>query len=416
MKEHMEPLFRLAAKTEVFALDTSLPGKPLLVSVYGRHFQVGALAAEVFSVLDETFRPASDLEKMFQKKHGRAAIEDLESTLTKLADRGIISRFHGDGAVTIARPKSYFAVKMPIFSPTVLRPITRLLAPLFSPHWMLWVLPALLLFQVVFCIFHYPSANATLRSNLGTLFISVLAGNYVGLFFHELGHASACVQCGIKHGSIGFALYLVFPAMYTDVSEAWRLPRYKRMVVDAGGIYASLIAATLASILFFATGQVLFVLLATLYDLTVLVNLNPFIRMDAYWLFSDLLGVQNLMSANREMSAWLLRRIARIKPATRPRILGLSSRLQCVYLVYYCLSLLFLFYISVRFSIWYIPKAITQVPEILRDAVASGATDGLSMQLLHDFLRLTYAIVPAIALFAYLIPRGLRLIRNSGEP
>ena len=45
----------------------------------------------------------------------------------------------------------------------------------------------------------------------------------VSSFFHELGHASACKYCGVKHGSIGLGLYLNFPVLYTDVTEIWKL-------------------------------------------------------------------------------------------------------------------------------------------------------------------------------------------------
>ena len=38
-------------------------------------------------------------------------------------------------------------------------------------------------------------------------------------------------------GNIGFALYFIYPAFYTDVTKVWRLPRLKRAVVDLGGIY-----------------------------------------------------------------------------------------------------------------------------------------------------------------------------------
>lgn len=43
--------------------------------------------------------------------------------------------------------------------------------------------------------------------------------------FHELGHASACKYYGIKHGGIGFGLYLNIPVLYTDVTEVWQLKR-----------------------------------------------------------------------------------------------------------------------------------------------------------------------------------------------
>src|SRR5262245_32523102 len=46
----------------------------------------------------------------------------------------------------------------------------------------------------------------------------------LSLPFHELGHGSACRHYDCRHGAMGFAMYLIFPCFYTDVSEAWRLP------------------------------------------------------------------------------------------------------------------------------------------------------------------------------------------------
>ena len=51
------------------------------------------------------------------------------------------------------------------------------------------------------------------------LFIFMISSS----FFHELGHAAACKYFGIRHGGIGFGLYLNFPVLYTDVTEVWKL-------------------------------------------------------------------------------------------------------------------------------------------------------------------------------------------------
>ena len=56
-------------------------------------------------------------------------------------------------------------------------------------------------------------------------------------FFHELGHASACKFFGVRHGGIGFGLYLNFPVLYTDVTEVWKLKRGERCVVNLAGVY-----------------------------------------------------------------------------------------------------------------------------------------------------------------------------------
>ena len=64
---------------------------------------------------------------------------------------------------------------------------------------------------------------------LGLLFASML--------FHELGHAAACRYGGGRPGAIGAGLYLMLPAFYTNVTDAYRLPRRRPGRTDLGGIY-----------------------------------------------------------------------------------------------------------------------------------------------------------------------------------
>lgn len=55
--------------------------------------------------------------------------------------------------------------------------------------------------------------------------MGLVAFTIISSFIHELGHASACKHFGLKHGGIGFGLYLNFPVLYTDVTEIWKLNR-----------------------------------------------------------------------------------------------------------------------------------------------------------------------------------------------
>ena len=47
----------------------------------------------------------------------------------------------------------------------------------------------------------------------------------VSASFHEFGHAAACRYSGGRPGGMGCGLYLVWPAFYTDVTDAYRLDR-----------------------------------------------------------------------------------------------------------------------------------------------------------------------------------------------
>ena len=120
-----------------------------------------------------------------------------------------------------------------------------------------------------------------------------------GLFFlslavHELGHAAACKRFGASPSAIGFAFYLFFPVLYSDVSEAWALPRRQRVVVGLGGAYLQSITGAIYVALYMATGWSPSILAVAGIAGTLTLSLNPFFRFDGYWVIADLLGVSNL--------------------------------------------------------------------------------------------------------------------------
>ena len=128
------------------------------------------------------------------------------------------------------------------------------------------------------------------------LILAVFASMIVSASFHELGHAAGCRYSGGRPGVMGCGLYLVWPAFYTDVTDAYRLDRAGRLRTDLGGLYFNAI---------FAVGT--FAHLgghrcrggAPAHPLQVLQmvhQLMPFVRMDGYHILSDLVGVPDLFA------------------------------------------------------------------------------------------------------------------------
>jgi putative peptide zinc metalloprotease protein len=119
--------------------------------------------------------------------------------------------------------------------------------------------------------------------------------SFVGVTFHEFGHASAAHYYGAKHGGIGGGFYLVVPVYFADVTDIWKLPKSQRIVVNLAGIYFEFVYA----IFLIAIGVIfqynLLILLACIYSLSILRNLNPFARSDGYWVLSDAIEKPNLM-------------------------------------------------------------------------------------------------------------------------
>src|SRR3954467_4863387 len=87
------------------------------------------------------------------------------------------------------------------------------------------------------------------------LMLAVPASIVVATAFHEIGHASACRYGGARPGAMGVGIYLVWPAFYCDVIEAYRLNRRARLRTDLGGVYFNALFALAAGLGYFATGQ-----------------------------------------------------------------------------------------------------------------------------------------------------------------
>ena len=123
--------------------------------------------------------------------------------------------------------------------------------------------------------------------------------------WHEIGHGLAVRRFGGECHEMGVLLLVFVPCLYCDASDAWSFrSRRQRAVVALAGIYFELLAATIAAALWLVLAPGLLASLA-LYAavigtaLTLLVNLNPLMRFDGYYLLSDAWGVANLHSESR---------------------------------------------------------------------------------------------------------------------
>ena len=117
---------------------------------------------------------------------------------------------------------------------------------------------------------------------------------------HEVGHAVTATRYGVRVAHMGFAMLVMFPMLYTDTSESWKLtnPR-QRLAIASAGIITELAIAGLATLAWSlapegAVKNALFFLATTSWVLTVLLNISPFMRFDGYFILTDILDFPNL--------------------------------------------------------------------------------------------------------------------------
>lgn len=153
---------------------------------------------------------------------------------------------------------------------------------------------------------------------------------------HELAHAVVCKWLGGECREIGVMLLFGIPCLYCDVSDAWMIPRRgERMLVSAAGMIAEMCVAAVAALLWVAMtpgpwrDAALFVMVIGSVN-TLLVNGNPLLRYDGYFILSDFMGVPNL---GAEAIAATRRRVRRMlwghdddaSPASEPNGLPVSQ-------------------------------------------------------------------------------------------
>jgi putative peptide zinc metalloprotease protein len=248
----------------------------------------------------------------------RLRLEEVESFAHLLLSCGLA---HGDGPETgprlFARRSrenrarllrtltDILYIRMPLFDPDrllggLLRPLGWMFTPAFLLAGVGLMLAALLLVAMRFDTFcaRLPSWNEFLAwGTIGYLWLAL------GLVkaAHEFGHGLTCKAQGGAVHEMGALLLCFAPCLYCDVTDAWMLPgKRQRILISAAGIYVELLIAALATFIWWHADGQPFVSQLCLGVIvvcgvhTVLVNANPLLRYDGYYVLADWLEVPNL--------------------------------------------------------------------------------------------------------------------------
>lgn len=149
---------------------------------------------------------------------------------------------------------------------------------------------------------------------------------------HEVGHALTATRYGVRVAHMGVALLVMFPMLYTDTSESWKLTRPReRLAIASAGIVTELAIAGLATLAWSLTPDggvrnALFFLATTSWVLTLLVNASPFMRFDGYFIMSDVLDFPNLHERSGALArTWLRRTLLGVKDAWPEQLAGYGN-------------------------------------------------------------------------------------------
>lgn len=232
----------------------------------------------------------------------------------------------GSGAeAPVATPLLILRARGVLFPAQVVNLIADALRPLFLPPVVGAVLTGLLIFDG--WLFGAHGVGSSVKDVLGgpTLLLAVLGLVLASMIFHEFGHAAGCGYGGARPGVIGVGLYLLWPAFYTNVTDAYRLNRVGRLRTDLGGIYFNTIFILGLGGLYALTGYPPLLVAALVTHMEIFQQLLPVIRLDGYFILGDLVGVPDLFGRVRP----LLRGLSSRRPHD-PRVGNLRPRVRFV--------------------------------------------------------------------------------------
>jgi putative peptide zinc metalloprotease protein len=142
---------------------------------------------------------------------------------------------------------------------------------------------------------------------------------FVG-FLHEASHGLCCKHTGGEVHRMGFLLIYLSPCFFCDVTEAWVFgSKWQRIMTMFAGLWSELILCGFATLAWWGLppgGYIhelsyKIILLAGVAAL--LINLNPFIKLDGYYIFTELIEISELKELSTEFtSSWVKKNIFRL--------------------------------------------------------------------------------------------------------
>jgi len=266
--------------------------------------QTVRLTPLLYAVLEELAdgRTADDVARVVTERLGRSVSADNVRTLvrTRLRPTGLAVGPAGEQPpLQRASPLLALRWKAVVTDQDLTRRLTAPFAVLFHPV-VAGVVTAGFVAVAWWVLLHKGLGSATYQAfDHPALLLVIVAVVLVSAGFHEFGHAAAARRGGAVPGAMGVGLYLVWPAFYTDVTDAYRLGRVGRLRTDLGGIYFDAIVALGVFGVWEATRWDGWLLIVATQVLGMVRQLTPLVRFDGYHILCDVTGVPDLFSRIR---------------------------------------------------------------------------------------------------------------------
>lgn len=245
------------------------------------------------------------------------------------------------------------------------------------------------------------------------LILIVFALTVASLVFHEFGHASACRYGGARPGCIGCGIFLIWPSMYTDVTDVYRIGRGGRIRTDLGGVYFNVVFMLGMAGLYFATGEPFFLAAVYLGHFEILEQLMPAVRLDGYYILGDLAGVPDLYGKIKPILLGLVP--GRKGRAARQEVAGLKKSARTI-VAAWVLTMVPLIIGEMGYALWNLPRIIaTMTRSMVEQFSGTGAAfaDGRVVEGLVGVLGCLMLLIPMGGVVYLSVKIGGRILRAA---
>ena len=189
-------------------------------------------------------------------------------------------------------------------------------------------------------------------------------------------------------------MFLVFsPCLYCNVTDSWMLPsKWKRIAISAAGIYVELLIASVSLVLWYYAAtpflKSLFMNLLIICSVsTLLINGNPLMRYDGYFILSDWVGIPNLSQQSKKAAWNFFSRMFFIQPK---QIESFQSTPTTVFLIGYYLAS-FVYRILILSFIFFALYSVLEPIGLENVAISAGV-----IYLLTLFIGFLLSMIPFI--------------------
>jgi putative peptide zinc metalloprotease protein len=176
-------------------------------------------------------------------------------------------------------------------------------------------------------------------------------------FLHETAHGLTCKHYGGQVHSMGLMFLYLVPCFFVDVTETWiSATKVQRLATIIAGIWIELVLCAIAMMIWlqvpaggsFHSVMYEFILLTGFAS--VVINLNPLIKLDGYYVLTEIIEIPDLKERSTEfLSNWVQANVLRL-PVEVPVVPRRRVALFTIYCIASGIYSYVLLFVVVRFS------------------------------------------------------------------